>query len=115
MVGREGLEYKKFNGGEPGHRDIETLTEEELFAALDSSGYVRLSFRTKPLTDSSNKRSIAVSTDSDVPFVKNCVNSYSNSNNLNNNNKKKNIYNNYCETLKLDRRGEKENPFAGMS
>ncbi|CAG2178579.1 unnamed protein product, partial [Oppiella nova] len=71
-------EYKKFNGGEPGHRDIETLTEEELFATLDSSGYVRLSFRTKPLTDSSNKRSIAVSTDSDVPFVKNCVNSYNN-------------------------------------
>ncbi|CAG2111709.1 unnamed protein product, partial [Medioppia subpectinata] len=58
MARREQIseEYKKFNGQSSTapvgnhcsqRRDIETLTEEELFAALDSSGYVRLSFRCK--------------------------------------------------------------------
>jgi hypothetical protein len=59
---------------------------------------VRLSFR-KSLNDNKKvvKKSVAVSTDTEIPIV------------VNNNN----IYNNYCETLKLDRSGEKENPFAG--
>ncbi len=75
-----------------------------MFATLDSSGYVRLSFR-KSLNDNNKvvKKSVAVSTDTEIPIVVN------NKNNCNNNN----IYYNYCETLKLDRSGEKENPFAG--
>ncbi|XP_054153272.1 ankyrin repeat and SAM domain-containing protein 1A-like isoform X2 [Oppia nitens] len=147
-------EYKRVNGNNHyhnhnnlQHRDIETLTEEQLFASLDSSGYVRLSLRNGSFNSSSsdnnnnNKRSVAVSTDIngciyDLKFNSGLTIGANNSNNNNNrrsvvssdnhikrktnsnnnniNNNKTSVYHNYCETLKLDRSGEKENPFAGL-